>query len=193
MNYRKWGLVLSILGIGIAAITGIASITIPEVRCFLRLECRDPKLVSVKLLVVTEESKALEGVEVSFISSGSPEIKMTNSDGYVQIKIPSTGDIEIKLSKEGYQTLTRTINIDIEPDKTRTYRLKKIVEPKPTPTITPTEDPSKSSTPDSTLGSSVTPENTCIKKEGYDSEINSQAIIVGRTYQKPKRRIYQKC
>ncbi|MEJ6480208.1 hypothetical protein N0Y54_02285 [Nostoc punctiforme UO1] len=176
MNPRVLGLVLSIVGIGIAVATGIASVTIPEVRCFLKLECKVDKPYNFRLLVVTEESKALEGVEVFFIPSDIPPIiERTNSDGYVKTTLPKKGDIEVKLSKDGYETLTRTINLDIE-ERTRTFRLKKVV-------VSPTPPSDGTSPP-------VPPEKKCERTKGnYTLEEYYGEILVNRTFKKPDKRL----
>jgi hypothetical protein len=184
MTSRKLGLVLSIVGIGIAVATGIASVTIPEVRCFLKLECPIiEKGYNFRLLVVTEESKALEGVEVFFIPSDIPPIiERTNSDGYVKTTLPKKGDIEVKLSKDGYETLTRTINLDIEPDKTRTFRLiRKVVTS--SPTNTPGDTPTPPTLPP------PPPEKKCEKTKGYTPDNYSGEILVNRTFKKPDKKI----
>ncbi len=186
-NYLKWGLILSIVAIGIAAVTGIASVTIPEIRCFLRLDCPPRPPYNFKLLVVTEESKPLEGVEVFFIPNElAPEIKRSNSDGYVQIKLPNKGDIEVKLSKEGYETLTRTINLDIEPDKTRTFRL--IKKSSPPPVVDSTTNLPVGTSPTSTPPP-LPPEKKCEKTKGRTPENYSGEILVNRTFKRPDKRI----
>jgi hypothetical protein len=190
VNYPRWGLILSILGIGIAGVATVASITVPEVRCFLRLEpCPTPPedLVDFKLVVVTEELKPLESVEVVFTPRDlPPETKMTNSDGYVQIAIPKKGDIEVKLTKEEYKTLTRTINLSIEPERTRTFILKRddIGQSSPTPTTINTIS-------NSSTKPIVSQEPECIHKSLWKNpSAYSGNIIVDRTIQKPDQQIY---
>jgi hypothetical protein len=184
-NYNKWGF---ILGTGIALATLVASVSIPEFRCFLGLKSEScpikDELVNVKLIVETEDGKSLEGVEVSFLSiNGAPEIKTTNSDGYVQIRIPSTVDIDVKLSKEGFQTLTRTINLGTEPDKTKTYRLKNSVSTSRDRVNPPPTTPNN---PPPSLEQSV---SSCTLVSGYGLENYSQDISVSRQSQKTEGRI----
>lgn len=81
---------------------------------------------SVKIGIIIESAnteKVLEKVEVRFVSKGSPENRMTDTQGFTQIEIPSTEDIEITLSKKGFKTAKYTINLNTDPKKTRTYRL----------------------------------------------------------------------
>lgn len=81
---------------------------------------------SVKIGIIIESAnteKVLEKVEVRFVSKGSPENRMTDTQGFTQIEIPSTEDIEITLSKKGFKTAKYTINLNNDPKKTRTYRL----------------------------------------------------------------------
>lgn len=117
------GTIISIAGI----IIGVAT---PELRCGIGFSSEScpakDQLADVQLLIQTEERQPIDMVKVLFIpNKGAPETKYTNSDGYVQTKIPSTGDIEIQLSKTGFQSLSRTINLGIEPDKNKTYILTK--------------------------------------------------------------------
>ena len=80
----------------------------------------------VDLIVQTEKSEPLEGVKVYFISKGAPEVKYTDSNGYAQIKIPPRGNIDINLSKKGFQTITSTINLEINKDKTKVLKLNQL-------------------------------------------------------------------
>ena len=81
---------------------------------------------SVKIAIIIESTntaKVLENVEVRFVSKGSPEIRMTDTNGFTQIEIPSREDIEITLSKKGFKTAKYTVNLNNDPQKTRTFRL----------------------------------------------------------------------
>jgi hypothetical protein len=82
------------------------------------------ELIEVQLLVETEESQPIPDVEVRFVTKGSPDKKYTNSSGYAQIKIPSRDDVDIVLTKKGYETLTETINLKNDPDRNKKFRLK---------------------------------------------------------------------
>ncbi len=81
-------------------------------------------LAKIEIMIEAKETaKALENVEVRFVSKGSPETRMTNTDGFTRIEIPSREDIEITLSKKGFKTAKHIVNLNNEPGKTRTYRL----------------------------------------------------------------------
>ncbi|WP_353932387.1 hypothetical protein WJM97_07345 [Okeanomitos corallinicola TIOX110] len=192
VNYTKWSF---ILGTGIAMATLVSTITIPEFRCFLGLQSElcpaKDKLVNIKLIIETEQSQPLEGVKVYFINNnGAPEIKNTNSDGYVDIRIPSTEAINIKLSKPGFETLNRTINLGIEPETTKQYKLKQTINLPTEPTDNQTPDkpdtPPKPK-PDTPAKQSA---STCTKVSGRtDTEDYSEDISVGRKPLKPRRRV----
>lgn len=83
-------------------------------------------LVPVDLLVHTKDKKPVEEVQIQFISKGSPSIKYTNSDGYASIKIPSRSDIDIVLRKEGFKPVKKTINLETDPDRTRTIEIEQL-------------------------------------------------------------------
>lgn len=80
-------------------------------------------LVNVDIIVESDTAKPLEDVEVRFVSKGSPEVRRTNTDGFTQIEIPGRDDIEITLSKEGFKTSRHTLNLNNDPNRTRTYYL----------------------------------------------------------------------
>ena len=68
----------------------------------------------------------MQGVKVSFASKGAPEVVETDSNSYAQIKIPSRGDINVNLLKDGYQPQNFTINLKNNKENTRRYTLKKL-------------------------------------------------------------------
>lgn len=82
-------------------------------------------LLNVDLIVQTEQGEPVEEVGVTFTSKGAPEVKRTNTSGFVQLQIPSRDDIEIRLSKTGFKSATYTVNLKNDPQRTRTFQLKK--------------------------------------------------------------------
>lgn len=82
------------------------------------------ELVNVDIIVMSDADKPLENAEIRILSKGSPEVRKTNTDGFVQIDIPARKDIEIIISKEGFKTARHTINLNNDPNRTRTYYLK---------------------------------------------------------------------
>jgi hypothetical protein len=80
-------------------------------------------LVPVELIIRTKDGKPIEGVEIQFISKGAPASKLTNTDGYVSLKIPSRSDIDIVLRKEGFKPIKKTINLTTDPDRTKTIEI----------------------------------------------------------------------
>ena len=111
-------LVLSLIFVTIAAILGlnVNSLVHPD----------SSKLVSVEFVVQTQEGKPIEGVEIQFISKGAPEPRLTNTDGYARIEVPNRSDIDVVLRKEGFKPIKRAINLQIDPDRTRTYVLESL-------------------------------------------------------------------
>jgi hypothetical protein len=89
----------------------------------------DPPAVpstEVGLIVQTEQFAPLENVEVRFITKGAPEVRLTDSNGYTRLQIPSTGDVEVILAKKDFETLRLVINLDNDSNRARTYQLKKL-------------------------------------------------------------------
>jgi len=85
----------------------------------------EPKLTDVRIVTETEEGKPVKGASIRFSYRGSPTERITTDDGYAQIKIPSTEDVEVTLSKEGYETRKHIINLKNDPAENRTFQLKK--------------------------------------------------------------------
>ncbi len=135
-----------IAGIIIPLVAILVGLTNPELRCFLRLDtqelCRG-EFSDVDLILQSEELKPLPEVEVRFIFKGAPEIRRTDTNGYSTIQIPRRGDVEVILSKEGFETIRHIINLGNDPKRTRTYQLKKLtLRPTPSPSPTPSPKPS---------------------------------------------------
>lgn len=85
----------------------------------------EPKLADVRIVTETEEGEPIKGVSVRFSYKGSPTERITTDDGYAPIKIPSTEDVEVTISKEGYETRKHIINLKNDPGGNRTFQLKR--------------------------------------------------------------------
>jgi IMP dehydrogenase/GMP reductase len=85
----------------------------------------EPKLADVRIVTETEEGKPIKGASIRFSYRGSPTERITTDDGYAQIKIPSTEDVEVTLSKEGYETKKHIINLKNDSGENRTFQLKR--------------------------------------------------------------------
>ncbi|AFZ08186.1 hypothetical protein Osc7112_3844 [Oscillatoria nigro-viridis PCC 7112] len=134
----KWtvyiGILLSVLAI-------IVAVTTPEVRYGLGLETnpspknaeikevlapKDAEIKEVPVIVRTESSAPLAGVNVEFTSQrGIAATAVTESNGYVMVKIPSTRDLQITLRKEGFETISEIVDLKGGSVVTKTYILKK--------------------------------------------------------------------
>ena len=67
--------------------------------------------------------KPIEQVEVRFIFNGAPAPRYTDSNGYVSVQIPKREDIEVILSKDGFQTKRQIMNLQADPNRTITVYL----------------------------------------------------------------------
>ncbi len=83
------------------------------------------QLLDVGFIVLNEESKPIEGVRVQLIFDGAPESKLTDSAGYVQVEIITRKSINVILTKAGFKTKTKIINLEVEKNKTRTFVLER--------------------------------------------------------------------
>jgi hypothetical protein len=131
-NIKDWPIFIKIcfgIIIGTLTIAGIVEIPKLSEKQTPGKESSQKGADSVKIAIIIESintAKVLENVEVRFVSKGSPETRMTNTDGFTQIEIPSREDIEITLSKKGFKSAKYTINLNNDPQKTRTYRLESL-------------------------------------------------------------------
>lgn len=119
-NWVKW--VAGIL-LGLAVVIGIVNID-----SFVPSQESDA-LINVKFIVLTEEKNPVEGVKVQFIFDDAPEPRLTNTDGYVDIKVPKRNDIRVILKKDGYKDIDREINLKADPQETVTYYMEKNTVP----------------------------------------------------------------
>ncbi|NEQ87733.1 MAG: hypothetical protein F6K26_49450 [Moorea sp. SIO2I5] len=102
-------------------LTGLLSISdLPSTLTTLN----DDGLVDVTLLVQTEDNQPIEGAEVQFNSKGAPTTKYTTKSGYAEIKIPDRESVEINITKEGYKILVEIINLEVDQDTNRKFKLK---------------------------------------------------------------------
>jgi LCCL domain len=119
----------------------------------------DPPTVpstEVELIVQTEQFAPLENVEVRFITKGAPEVRITDSNGYTRLRIPSRGDIEVILSRKDFETLRLVINLENDSNRTRTYQLKKLDAGLPPVSVSP---PKRSTIPEPVPSPSLPQEN----------------------------------
>ena len=114
---RTKGIVLAFL-VGLA-ITGVLQFDFSSDN----QDAEDTTLIEVQILVQSNDSEPISDVEIQVISEGAPVNLYTNSSGYSRVKIPSRGDVDVVLRKEGYDTRSETINLSIDPDRNRIFRL----------------------------------------------------------------------
>ncbi|MGB5961531.1 MAG: hypothetical protein WBG73_12775 [Coleofasciculaceae cyanobacterium] len=89
---------------------------------------KTPDLENINIIVQERESlKPIEGVEIEYIVEGPSVRKYTDRNGQRGISIPSTRAVEITLRKRGFKTAPDTINLQVDPKKTKTFYL----EPEP--------------------------------------------------------------
>lgn len=170
-NFTKWGF---ILGTSVAVIGSVATLaTVPELRCSIGLKsevCVVPKQ-DVELYTQKQTGEFLGGVKVQFISQGAPEVKWTDNNGYVKVKIPSKGDVVINLSKDSYPTQTFSINLENEQSTTRVIQFSQSGEPevKMPSSLTPTSSPSVSNPPQTAAAPSPSTNNSPVPKKSNNS------------------------
>jgi hypothetical protein len=149
-SFIKWG---SILATPIALAAIVASFTVPEVRCLagLKSEICTAEKQEIQLITQTEKGDTLPGVKLQYISQGAPEVQYTDNNGFARVSIPSKGDVQIILTKEGYPTQDFTIDLQNDQSRTRTIRF----APSGTPAVTALS----SGTPPSPVPSQALPES----------------------------------
>lgn len=119
-NLPTWGKWIAGILIGLFVTFGIVQIDniLPSAESNKSVE-----RIEVKFEVRTEEENPIKDVRVQFTFNNAPEVKYTDSLGFVTINIPARKDIEITLSKKGFETYRRILNLEAEPDRTRIIRL----------------------------------------------------------------------
>ena len=108
--------------------------------------------IKVEFIVQGEDKQPIKDVEVQFRFAGAPEPKLTNTHGYVDISIPDRDDIDIVLTKEGFEIIDRTINLKVDPENIKIITLKKepsVPQPPTKETIPVLQSPEISSPPSS--------------------------------------------
>ncbi|WP_299410404.1 hypothetical protein [Acaryochloris sp. IP29b_bin.148] len=153
----------------IAVIGVVATITVPEIRCYFRLDSGQvcsSGFVEVELVVRNKKYEPIQGVEVRFLAQGAPEVKYTDSNGFSNIQIPAREDIEVTLIQDGFETLNQVVNVGNSPDdRTRTFQLKETsLEDQPTPDplisdVSPTRSAPVSTSPQDTAVIQVVEDN----------------------------------
>jgi hypothetical protein len=129
-NIKDWPLFvkvcfgLIILALAVAGLIEVPKISEKQITEENASPNVDTELVNIDIIVESDIAKPLENVEIRFVSKGSPEVRRTNTDGFTQIEIPARNDIEIILTKEGFETARHTLNLNNDPNRTRTYYLK---------------------------------------------------------------------
>jgi hypothetical protein len=180
----KWGFAVASILIPVVAI--VVGFTNREIRCFFRLNSEEvcqTDFANIELIIQSKKLVPLENVQIRIISKGAPESRLTDTNGYVRLRIPSRGDIETIFSKEGYETTRQIINLENDPDRTRSYQLNEIVS-----------QPSSlnSSNPPSPVTSNpaLLLQSDCTKVQGQDAEEFSTDISVGLRPRHPDGRVY---
>lgn len=79
--------------------------------------------IQVEFVVQTEQKQPIEGAKIQFIFDGAPEPRLTDSNGYVRVEIPQRYDIDVVITKEGFKTLSQTMNLKADTNRTRVYQL----------------------------------------------------------------------
>lgn len=134
-NFASWPIWIRVsIGIVALAIAVAGLREVPELTKLASVQQEtasketEPKLTDVRIVTETEEGKPVKGASIRFSYRGSPTERITTDDGYAQIKIPSTEDVEITISKEGkeeYETRKHIINLKNDPGSNRTFQLKR--------------------------------------------------------------------
>jgi hypothetical protein len=165
----------------VLAVAGIvASVTVPEVRCFLRLDlaqCSQIEMKDVELTVESESRQPLQGVSVIFKSKGAPETALTDSNGYVKVKIPET-DVQVTLQKDSFEPLNYSVDLRKDPSTTRTFILKAVAGSSQLPTASPTKSPLPPSPSSTSIQSPLLSEKLEVECENFGSPAQNYRKLI---------------
>ena len=78
-----------------------------------------PETLELKLNVLTPDNQPLRQVAVMVITNSAPILEFTDRNGYVNIQIPTAKNIDVVLSKEGFQTVRQALDLETKLNKTR--------------------------------------------------------------------------
>lgn len=176
-NFTKWGFILGTP----VAIAGAAAtvLTVPEIRCRIGLKSEScvVQKQEVQLITQTEQGETLPRVTVRVISQGAPEVQSTDDNGYVQVKIPSKGDVIVNLSKAGYPTQNFKINLENEQSTSRVIQLKQSGLPQIKSLASPSPTLSISNQPETTAAPSVAANKTNNSYSVDDANKNLETLL----------------
>lgn len=98
----------------------------------------DSELQNVSISVQEKrDPNLIPKVDVQILSDGPPTLKSTDSNGYLEIQIPTRKTITIILKKKGYKPETYLVNLQTDPKTTRTFYMEP--EESPSPSVSPPE------------------------------------------------------
>ncbi|MEH2162276.1 MAG: hypothetical protein V7K38_14825 [Nostoc sp.] len=152
LSWVKLFLILTASGVaGIGGYVGLKPLVDKEAQ---KLLPESPKPVDSELQKINftvQEKLApnlISNVDVQILSDGPPTSKKTDSNGYLEIEIPTRKTVTIILKKKGYNSETYLVNLQTDPKTTRTFYIER-EESLSSSTSSPQEPPnnSGSSTP----------------------------------------------
>ncbi|MUG98750.1 hypothetical protein F7734_43245 [Scytonema sp. UIC 10036] len=199
-NFNKWSF---IFGTSIAVVGAIATaVTVPEVRCSIGLksEACVVEKQEVELITLAETGNPLALVRIQVISQGTPEVTQTDNNGYGKVKIPSKGDVNVILSKEGYPTQRFLINLKNDQSTTRTIWLSQSGKPEVKSSVSSSQtasvpSPSATTSPTETTASTETtstPTSSSNLLQSYQSPLfntDCQSATPGKSLNSVLRKI----
>jgi hypothetical protein len=90
-------------------------------------------------------------VNVEIITDGPPDVKKTDANGYVEIKIPTRKTVEVRLNQKDYRSERYMVNLQTDQNTTKTFYMESQKADLPEVTSTPSSVvpaiPSVTSTP----------------------------------------------
>jgi hypothetical protein len=131
LNLPNWAKALFTFISIVGLIAGYETLQSNPAKELLSQDSKTSDLKDVNIIVRTRESQPIDNVKVEIISKGPPTSKTTDSNGYVEIQIPSRETVEIILSKPSYENAKYLINLATDPNTTRTLYIKPVSTQKP--------------------------------------------------------------
>jgi hypothetical protein len=83
------------------------------------------KLIRLGLQILTKQGYAVSEVEVIIISEGAPIRKVSDRNGYIELELPERKSVDVLLQKAGFKPTKETIDLRVDPSKTRPILLEK--------------------------------------------------------------------
>ncbi|QIR40919.1 hypothetical protein HCG51_32380 [Tolypothrix sp. PCC 7910] len=146
-NWAKLFFILLASGVaGIGGYIGLKPLVDQETQKSLSESSKSLDSELQKINFTVQEKLApnlISNVDVQILSDGPPTLKRTDSNGYLEIEIPTRKTVTIILKKKDYKPETYLVNLQTDSKTTRTFYIER--EDSPSSSASSSQEPQKNS------------------------------------------------